>query len=53
MEVIVCPSCKGRLLYDQQGQALICLPDKFSFPVMQGAPRFFNGYSETLQGKEY
>ena len=52
MDVIACPSCKGRLLYDQQGQALICLPDKISFPVMHDSPSFFKDYSETLQWKE-
>ena len=53
MEVIACPSCKGRLLYDQQEQVLVCLAEKITFPILHGAPSFFNCDSKALKCKEY
>ncbi len=38
LEVLVCPICKGHLLYKQDKQELICQIDKLVFPIEDGIP---------------
>ena len=38
LEILVCPICKGRLEYNQLGQALICHSDQLAFPIKDGIP---------------
>ncbi len=38
LDVIACPLCKGKLLYDKNLQVLICKFNKVSFPIKDGVP---------------
>ena len=38
LDILVCPSCKGKLEYDRQGQRLICRFDKLAFPIRDEIP---------------
>lgn len=38
LDILVCPLCKGRLLWDAQTQELVCQADKLAFPVKDGIP---------------
>lgn len=38
LEILVCPLCKGPLLYRKAEQELICKADRLAFPVRDGIP---------------
>lgn len=38
LEILACPTCKGKLVYDQEKQELICRFDKIAYPIHDGIP---------------
>lgn len=38
LEILVCPLCKGPLVYKKAEQELICKPCRLSYPVRDGIP---------------
>ena len=38
LELLACPACGGKLLYDQQDQQLLCRLDCVAFTIQQGVP---------------
>jgi uncharacterized protein len=38
LSVLACPTCGGKLLYDQQGQVLLCDFDHVGFNIESGIP---------------
>jgi uncharacterized protein len=38
LDVLVCPLCKGPLVYDKAAQELICNADKLAYPIRDGIP---------------
>ena len=38
LDILVCPICKGPLLYLKSRQELICKADRLAFPVKDGIP---------------
>lgn len=38
LEILVCPLCKGPLVYRRQEQELVCLADRLAFPIRDGIP---------------
>lgn len=38
LEVIACPLCKGKLVYDKKNQELICRFDQLAYPICHGIP---------------
>jgi len=38
LDILVCPLCKGPLVYAKPQQELICKPDRLAFPVRDGTP---------------
>ncbi len=38
LEILVCPLCKGGLVYQKDSQELICKVDKLAFPIRDGIP---------------
>jgi len=38
LEILVCPVCKGKLVYHKQEGELICKVDRLAFPVRDGIP---------------
>ncbi len=38
LDILVCPLCKGKLLYDHAAQELICRFDKLAFPIKNQVP---------------
>ena len=37
-KILVCPLCKGPLLYKSRTKQLICEKDKLAYPVRDGIP---------------
>ncbi|MBN6071133.1 Trm112 family protein [Aggregatibacter actinomycetemcomitans] len=38
LEIVACPSCHGRLEYDEQHQRLICRFEKIAYPIKNCIP---------------
>ncbi len=38
LEILACPVCKGKLLYDHKAQELICRFDKLAYPIRDDIP---------------
>ena len=38
LEILVCPLCKGPLLFKKAEQELICKEDRLAFPLKDGIP---------------
>ncbi len=38
LEIVACPVCKGKLIYDKSNQELICKLDRLAYPIKEGIP---------------
>jgi len=38
LDILVCPLCKGKLIYQKQPPELICRFDKLAYPIREGIP---------------
>ncbi len=38
LEIVACPICKGKLVYDKSNQELICKIDRLAYPIKDGIP---------------
>ena len=38
LDILVCPLCKGKLVYENEAKELVCRFDKLAFPVRNGIP---------------
>ena len=38
LDILVCPKCKGELVYDEQKDILICSRCKLGYPIRDGIP---------------
>ena len=38
LEILACPICKGKLVYDEARSELICRFDKLAYPIRDGIP---------------
>ena len=36
LEILVCPLCKGKLVYRKQAAELVCKADRLGYPVKDG-----------------
>lgn len=38
LDLLVCPICKGPLLWVRESQELVCRPDRLAYPVREDVP---------------
>ena len=38
LEILVCPLCKGKLVYRKEVRELVCRADRLAYPVKDGIP---------------
>lgn len=38
LDILVCPICKGKLIYKKSQQELVCKVDRLAFPIRDGIP---------------
>ncbi|MGE5640401.1 MAG: Trm112 family protein [Clostridia bacterium] len=38
LEILVCPLCKGKLVYRKERGELVCKADRLAYPVKDGIP---------------
>ena len=52
LEILVCPLCKGKLVYRKEANELICKPDRLAFPVKDGIPVMLEEEARRLAADE-
>ena len=52
LDILVCPVCKGSVIYKQDQQELICKADKLAFPIESGIPVMLEEKARKLDESE-
>ena len=52
LEILVCPLCKGSLVYDKSAQELICRADRLAYPIRDGIPVMLEDEARRLGEEE-
>lgn len=52
LEILVCPLCKGKLVYVKSAQELICKADRLAFPINDGIPVMLEEEARQLAADE-
>ncbi len=52
LEILVCPLCKGPLLYRKEARELVCRADRLGFPIKDGIPVMLEEESRKLPPDE-
>lgn len=52
LEILVCPICKGPLIYKKEQQELICRPDRLAYPIRDDIPVMLEEEARPLEPGE-
>ncbi|MCB1858304.1 MAG: Trm112 family protein [Gammaproteobacteria bacterium] len=52
LDILVCPMCKGKLLFKKKAGELICPVDRIAFPVRDGIPVMLEDEARQLPADE-
>ena len=52
LELLVCPKCKGALIWHEQKQELICKLDQIAFPVRDDIPVMLLTEARSMSAEE-
>ena len=52
LEILVCPVCKGPLVWNKGASELVCKADRLAFPVKDGIPVMLEEEARTLGADE-
>jgi tetraacyldisaccharide 4'-kinase len=52
LEILVCPLCKGPLVWKKDARELMCRADRLAFPVKDGIPVMLEDEARTLRADE-
>lgn len=52
LDILVCPICKGKLVYLADQQELICKADRLAFPIRDGIPVMLEDEARALPADE-
>jgi uncharacterized protein YbaR (Trm112 family) len=52
LEILVCPLCKGKLVYRKEAGELVCRPDRLAYPVKDGIPVMLEEEARKLPPEE-
>lgn len=52
LDILVCPLCKGKLVYRKDRQELVCKADRLAFPVRDGIPVMLEEEARPLEPDE-
>ena len=52
LDILVCPLCKGLLVYKKAGQELICRADRLAFQIKNGIPIMLEDEARKLPPEE-
>jgi uncharacterized protein len=52
LDILACPLCKSRLIYNKANQELICRADRLAFPIQDDIPVMLEDEARTLTTEE-
>ena len=52
LEILVCPVCKGPLVFDKKNAELICKADRIAFPIRDDIPVMLEEEARQLPADE-
>ena len=52
LDILVCPICKGPLLFRKPEQELVCRADRLAFPIRDGIPVMLEDEARKLPAGE-
>jgi uncharacterized protein YbaR (Trm112 family) len=52
LEILVCPICKGKLVYRKDASELVCKADRLAFAVKDGIPVMIEDEARKLPPEE-
>lgn len=52
LEIVACPVCKGKLIFDKDSQELICKLDRLAYPIKEGIPVLLESEARTMSMEE-
>ncbi|HRE14029.1 MAG TPA: Trm112 family protein [Usitatibacteraceae bacterium] len=52
LEILVCPLCKGPLVFKRESAELVCRADRLAFPVRDDIPVMLEDEARTLGADE-
>ncbi len=52
MEILVCPICKGVLIYNREAAELICRADRLAYPIRDDIPVMLSDEARQLSDEE-
>ena len=48
LDILVCPICKGKLVYQKSAGELVCKVDRLAYPIRDGIPIMLVDEADTL-----
>lgn len=52
LDILACPVCKGKLIYNKEQQELICKVDRLAFQINEGIPVMLEEEARQLAAEE-
>lgn len=52
LEILVCPICKGPLIYRRERNELVCKPDRLAYPIRDDIPVMLEQEARRLPAEE-
>lgn len=52
IDILACPICKSRLIYDKAKQELICRADRLAFPIQDDIPVMLEDEARLMTAEE-
>jgi len=52
LDILVCPICKGKLIYQKSANELICRADRLAFPIRDDIPVMLEDEARSLDPEE-
>jgi uncharacterized protein YbaR (Trm112 family) len=52
LQILACPICKGKLIYQKTTHELICNADQLAYPIRDGIPVMLEDQARRLSAKE-
>jgi len=52
LDIVACPVCKGKLMFDKQNKELICKFDRLAYPVKDDIPALLQPQARLMDWEE-
>lgn len=52
LDILVCPVCKGQLVYDKKNAELICKVDRLAYPIRDDIPVMLEEEAKKLTAED-